>query len=208
MKDDAKKDRNAGKLFRSTGGYNNAVLNRGGDPESEFGLYGDAYHRAAKVLIERTASRGSTNSYDVCPIVFLYRQALELQLKAVILGWNAISRLQGKDYLGGKDIFQEHKLVELLKFGGRIIVDEMSWKDKFEEVGGYAAFKEIIDEFHRIDPRSDAFRYPANTNGESNKANHFAFDVRLLADRLEPILELLWAAADSLDDHYQGMCEQ
>lgn len=206
-KDNASNAENHGKLFGWTLGYNNAVLNSTGDPKGEFGLYGDSFHRAAQVLVARTAPGGSMNSFDVCPIVFLYRHALELQLKSIILRRDDILRLDGKGELTEKDLFTEHSLTKLLRLAGHIVTDEMEWKDKFEEVGGYMEFEQIIKEFDSIDRRSDAFRYPVNKKGEGSVEHNFAFDVHNIAGRLDPILNLLRAAADSLDDVYRSMCE-
>jgi len=43
------------------------------------------YHAAGQALFERMCDKSSYNSLEGCPIIFLYRHALELYLKAIVL---------------------------------------------------------------------------------------------------------------------------
>jgi len=67
--------------------YNNTVLNWLGEPEKEFHVYGEAFWNAAKNLLQNEAlDKRPSASFDACVIVYLYRHALELFLKEILIG--------------------------------------------------------------------------------------------------------------------------
>ena len=57
------------------------LLNLFNTPETELALVAEEYHKAAKLLIEK----GVTNDLAAYPIVYLYRHALELSIKSVLI---------------------------------------------------------------------------------------------------------------------------
>jgi hypothetical protein len=194
-------------VFDWTRRYNNAVLNFMHNPEGEFMLYGDTYHRAAKQLLEIAISGRGSDSLETCPIVFLYRQALELHLKSIIINGNNILRLEGKEETAGQDIFTDHSLTRLLA-AAEPIIEFMGWKEGgFEKdcIENFEDCKTVIRDFNAIDPGSYAFRYPVDKRGQGSVEHHFAFDVRRLAAILNPVLELLSGAAYALDDAYDNL---
>jgi hypothetical protein len=198
-----------GELFDWTPGHNNIVLNSMGDPEGEFGFYGDAFHRAGQALAERAAAEEWFHSLDACPIVFLYRQALELHFKSIIITGNAIFRIQGKaEPVDVKEIFKIHTLKVLLD-GIAPIMEEMKWLDDFEYEGlkGWSDVEKIIKEFDAIDSGSYAFRYPVNKKGQGSVSHHFSFDVRIFVQKLDPLIKILSGANSGLDHTYTVMCD-
>ena len=75
----------APRLFVKRKDRRNTVLNWHRAPEEEFDIYAGVYWNAAQTLAKNLDLDGIFG-YDACPIVFLYRHALELYLKAVLLG--------------------------------------------------------------------------------------------------------------------------
>lgn len=71
------------KLFKAGTGFGNAVLNFRDRADDEFDLYAQAFHRSGQLLAEQMLSKSGYNDLDACPIIFLYRHALELYLKAI-----------------------------------------------------------------------------------------------------------------------------
>src|SRR4051812_30151389 len=76
------------KLFEAKEGPYHTVLNWHNDAPGELRFYARSFHKAARTLIENwELDRGHAPSdWDACPVVFLYRHALELYLKSVLLG--------------------------------------------------------------------------------------------------------------------------
>ena len=196
-------------LFTAARGRPNTVLNFQHNPEGEFDLYGEAFHRAGKALAARIESDDWFHSLDACPIVYLYRQALELHFKSIIITGNAVFRLQGSaEPVNESKILRTHSLRKLLT-SIRPIMEEMGWMDdaSYETVYGFAEMQRVIHEFDDIDPKSYAFRYPVDSKGRGSVSHHFSFDVRAFVAQLDPILDLLAGATMGIDDAYQNMCD-
>src|ERR1035437_5680304 len=82
-----KKPSSGSRLPVSNPGPHKAVLNWPNVPERDLWLYARAFHTAAKTLagsLQLDASPFADS--DVSPVVFMYRHAVELQLKALVLG--------------------------------------------------------------------------------------------------------------------------
>lgn len=186
-------------VFSSTKGHRNVVLNWTRHPKREFSLYGDAYHAAGKRLLETLAPSGF--DFACVPIVFLYRQALELNLKSIIIHGNGVLRLEGLPEVAGEDIFRKHSLTALFPPVEKII-EHMGWKDDYQKgcIENFEDCRRIVEDFNKIDPQSYAFRYPIDTKGKGSVSHHFAFDVRIFVARLDPLIELMSGTAMALDD--------
>jgi hypothetical protein len=135
-------------------------------PKGELAAYGRSYHQAAQHLVRNMASTHYRDP-DACPIVFLYRHAIELYLKAIILWGNSLLRLNSKPTVAHKNIFAEHRLRVLLKsvkpilqFQGRLD----NWGDPHFNSSRQA--EQIIVELEEFDPGSYSFRYPVDTTGK------------------------------------------
>jgi hypothetical protein len=100
--------------FRGRAFHGNVVLNFMRFPQGEFAAYGRSYHEAANRLVTSMGS-GHYRDPDACPIVFLYRHAVELYLKAIIHWGNMLLRINSRSIVAHKNIFQEHRLGVLLK---------------------------------------------------------------------------------------------
>lgn len=94
-----------------------------------------AFSEAADRLIEAAATR--QESWEAAyPILFCYRHALEMHLKAAL-----------------PEGTQGHRLIDLFKLlrpclDGRYPADQVAW------------LAHRVDEFDRLDPKSTVFRYP------------------------------------------------
>lgn len=139
-------------------------------------LYSIGYKKAADASI-KNISRYS--DFMIYPIVFLYRQYIELRLKQIITQGNSIlenSSVQPnyvytkkfetgrKDKHGNpitKTIYQIHDLTRLWKV----------FKDTFERLfpndkDKLDAYEKCINQFSQIDNQADKHRFPVNTNGQ------------------------------------------
>src|SRR5207253_7387722 len=89
--------------------HGNVVFNFTRFPKGELAVYGRSYHEAAQHLIKHVASTHYRDP-DACPIVFLYRHAVELYLKSIIHWGNNLLRLNGKPVVQHRHVFTEHRL--------------------------------------------------------------------------------------------------
>jgi hypothetical protein len=142
------------KLFTSADDWTNACLNFFHDGWT---LYAIGYKDAADILvehIEKHGQHGHPQDFLVYPIIFLYRQYLELSLKDLI-------RMAQK-YLNDLTPFpHHHRINELWKLCDKLL-EQISPGDSAEyrkEIG------RLMEEFAQVDPLSMSFRYPEDKDG-------------------------------------------
>jgi hypothetical protein len=159
-------------LSRARGG--NVVLNLFNTPETELALVAEEYHKAAKLLIEK----GVTNDLAAYPIVYLYRHALELSVKSVLILGDEAGIVSVADPFKYK-----HKLSGLLPDVKHLFVAL--------HVRDYDRLAEVVSEFEKVDPENQAFRYTVKKSGGPSIGLGFTFSVAELAKVLDPVLEQL-----------------
>ncbi|MGB2842918.1 MAG: hypothetical protein WBC40_10690 [Halobacteriota archaeon] len=143
------------KIFMAGGDdwYNNACLNDLGVGLSWY-LYPDGYKCAADLLVEHIMSTHLNHDTFVYPIVFLYRQYIELTLKRLIRDGNELLNISEK-------LPQGHKINDLWKKCRAIL--EKVWPNESSE--DLDAVEACIKQFSAKDPTSTAFRYPTDLEG-------------------------------------------
>jgi len=128
--------------------YNNAVLNGQRDNLS---LYAVEYKRAGEILAEAVVESRRDHDSLVFPIVFVYRQYLELRLKQLIR--------DSRRLLGDSSGFPAtHKIAELWNLCRPLL--GQTGLNVGEQV--LEAIEELIAEFAGADEDSYAFRYPTD----------------------------------------------
>lgn len=102
-----------------------------------------SYKLAGDKLVDQVLSRNNEPQDFDYPILFLYRHSIELYLKTILNESN-----QSPSQKGGHDI---DSLITLL--------EEQDGKSMFEWI------RDRLLDFHRIDLKSDVFRYPEEIDG-------------------------------------------
>ena len=198
-----KKKSNNQELFRSKSDLakDSILLNWHGEPIEEFSLYAEAYHCAAKKLVSEYGTTGAIRDFESTPILFLYRHAFELYLKAFVLVGSKILALHGKTTMPPDKIFETHKLTNFLPHF-EAILGEVGWSWDMGEDGlrQKRDFVGLIHEFEAIDPSSFSFRYPTNKKGSAALPDHFSFNLSLFAKRMDPLLEIIDGALTGLEE--------
>jgi hypothetical protein len=138
--------------------WNNACMNK---RRADWYPYIEGYRRAADLLAEHIISR-SERGIDclVYPIVFLYRQHLELRLKAIIL--------EGNQLLDRECALPITYNILLLWSQCKSLVKEIWPEGNDEEL---EAVHSCMEEFHDIDKNSISFRYPVDKDENPSLAN-------------------------------------
>lgn len=101
------------------------VLNWHGTPEEEFTYLANAFHRVAKDAL-RARKRDPARfrgmyQFHAYPIVYLYRHALELHLKAVVLTGAPMLELRGQTPMTKQRVLSTHKLRDLTPEVERVV---------------------------------------------------------------------------------------
>jgi hypothetical protein len=182
-------DKPSRRSFVSNPGLHHGVPSLPRDRELDLWLYAHAFHQAAKTLAGALKHEaGPIADRDISPVVFMYRQAVELHLKALVLG-------EGGNFLAAKpdalSVHRTHSVPWLAQFVSQIITT-VKWEKEFkcEGVGNLAEFKAVIEELNAVDPGSYVFRLPVDSQAH--------FGVRDFACRMDALLELLDSTADAL----------
>ena len=127
------------------------------NPANKFFLYSEGYKEAGKKLWEFCIENRFYSNILIYPLVFNYRQFLELRLKELII--------MGYKYLDSdKDFADEHSLIKLWNTYRYEILPNIETieKDILDNV------ERIISQFNTEDPLSMSFRYPV-TRGPNRK---------------------------------------
>ena len=123
-------------------------------------LYIEGYKKAADKLIQEVKKESIYLDILVYPILFLYRQYIELQLKHLIQESKTL--LEKKK---GNSSLTHHNLLDLwnsVNSHMRDIIEEYNYNEIKEYITkeDIKKINEIIREFDKIDPNSFSFRYP------------------------------------------------
>jgi hypothetical protein len=187
------------KLFRSEPGNGNVLPNRSLTPEVRLPIFARKFHEAGKLLAASMLSKGGYNDIDACPIVFLYRHAVELYLKAVVRYGVNLSDFRGQKIEVDEGILFGHPLLPLLSAFRRVFeAVGWTWESDVEGLSTYAEFEELIREVDEIDRRSFAFRYPMRKDGEDSLPPRFVMNIPEFCRLMDAILGNLDGAATQL----------
>lgn len=163
------------KLFTSGDDWwHNASLNYSSD---DWGAYISGYKRSGDILTEYILNEKREQDILVFPIVFVYRQYLELRLKKLIIDC--------RNLFDEELIFPKvHDLVKLWSECKRLL-------EKFDEEvqeKDLDAVSESIEQFCHLDPNSEAFRYPINKSGNRSLPSDLEhINIRNLSEIMEKL---------------------
>jgi hypothetical protein len=166
----------------------------GGD--IDIGLYARSLHKAAKTLIASLdLEPNPKTAWDACPVVLLYRQAVELHLKALVDDGSGFLK-SPPDHI---TLSKTHSLRWLAQLVCQII-KAVKWENEFkcEGVSSLADFSALVSELEALDPvavavQSKNIRPDGWVPPQLEPPNVVRF-----AKRLDALLDLLAATADGL----------
>lgn len=208
---DSEKESKGTKVFKASKGHRNVVLNYRYSAEREFGPYGRGFHEAARSLAETfLRKRGGFSDLEGLPIVYLYRHALELHLKGVVLAGQRLMRLHG-DGLSHDELWKllgRHNMSALLPHV-RKVFRYVDWTERidYEHIKTFADIRSIVKDLEGIDPQSFSFRYPTDKKGDASLVHHFGFSVSHFVSVMDPLIELLGNSVSALEEHWDNACE-
>ena len=163
--------------------------------------YARAYHKAARRVVEgfrQTLQREDWSKNhrdtDAHPIVFLYRQALELYLKTIIVWGRPLRCLRGGSPKPREQF--DHNLAKMLpsvkEIFGLIDCSSIWIAPTFQSFADIARVVQVFNEFPH-----DAFRYPIDNRAGSKGllTGGVRFNVLVFDEKLNLLLDLLDVAA-------------
>ena len=179
----------------------------------KFDVYARSFHKAAKALFEKYKTDTQVMlDTDICPIITLYRQALELYLKGILITGGQIMRAHSKTFPEGENefIFKNHGLCRLLD-PVRKTFTEVGWVSNHTGTAGLETLDKLesyINKMEKIDPTSHNFRYPLKKDGKPSVQPNFSVDVFDLATKMDLVLDFLDQADCGLSAYYDELQSQ
>ncbi|MBX9660626.1 MAG: hypothetical protein K2X00_18885 [Nitrospiraceae bacterium] len=167
--------------------WNNACVNWCHDG---LGLYASGYKDAADVLVQHVEQRSSGQDSLVYPVLFLYRQYLELQIKDLILQGRRIKEISG-------DFPKHHHIGNLWEMCHKLL-SEISPGESVVEL---REITRLIAEFSAVDPSSMAFRYPHDKDGNPSLPGITHINLRNVRDVIGKISIILMGASAQLGEY-------
>jgi len=134
------------------------------------------YKEGADVLVQAALDEGNKRDFLVYPIVFGYRQYLELTLKWMLWTYGTA--------VGVEANWKSHHLNTLWKEFEK--VRSLTGADE-DDYGTNSVVAECVREFSEIDERSFNFRYSMNTDGTPIALTRDRVDLARLRDVMEGI---------------------
>lgn len=175
--------------------HNNACLNWKADHSDCYIL---GYRHAADLLVRDIDEKANFQDILVYPIIFLYRQYLELLLKDLI----RLSRILLKQ---SESHPYHHNLHNLWLLAEELLFK--LWPN--EEAPEFDFIDNIIFEFYDADPNSFSFRYEKDRKGKRNvstikhiNVRHFSEIINKAGDILESVQASLENRIDLQSDNF------
>ena len=159
--------------------------------KGKFSPYADGYREGAKALAKDCVEDRGLNDILIYPIVFLYRQYIELRLKEIIIGLR---------YCNGQErtFPQNHKIDNLWNTmkSDYVACGESVDSEDFQHA------ERLITEFCQVDPLATGFRYPINKEGDcSLKLEHIHIqNFGEVMDRLANFLDAISDQVAHMED--------
>lgn len=144
-------------------------------------VYAEGYKKGGDTLVQYVIDNNWDQDFLVYPIVFLYRQYLELRLKELI---HVSSRLLDQNI----DIPRAHNLLSLWRKVSPNI--EQVWADS-QTKADLEAIEDRLKELSNIDAGSYAFRYPEDTKGTPTLVGMRHINLRWLKNVVQAISNVL-----------------
>ncbi len=193
-------------FFESANPHGNVVFNFTQAPIDALTAFARGYQLAGQALAQRLASATGYADYEGYPILFLYRHALELYLKAIVYRGASLLGLLAKSSPDTSGLLRRHELGRLIP-AVRAIFKEMDWDFQGSSVASFAEFERLVHALDDVDPRSYAFRYPVDTEGAAHLPKHFVVNVIAFARNMDKVLGYLDGAASGIRENWDTAAE-
>ena len=158
-------------------------------------------------LVAFRAHRGDYVIDDAAlPIVFLYRHAFELYLKAIVYR-AAVLTINEKDLRKAVPrLWREHSLIRIVKMAEPVLLASIRpWLQSGELHREIVSFASRLDE---VDPGSYSFRYPVTSYGDSALPTNVMLNIFVFSDAAEKVLDDIAQVCRILQDEDLQASEQ
>ncbi len=204
------------RLFIDNGrSHGTVVLNWHGTPEQEFTYLAEAFRLVAQDAVaalrqnpQFSLDGSPMEDFRAYPVVFLYRHALELYMKAVILVGSPMLGIKGMTDIDRQALLKTHSLDKLRQDMERVFeAYGWEWDLGTSHFRSLDDFRKTIAELHDVDRGSYAFRYPLDTKGKASLITYFRFNLFEFCEVLDGLFPVLESAVTGAYEELQATME-
>jgi len=154
--------------------------------------YGENYRESADALIDAALNDHIDIDSVVHPVIFLYRQYLELILKDIIFRTGVIQDVNDEYPMSHSfNVLWPRAKSRLRTHFGEDAPEQLNYLDS------------VFEEFTRYDPDSTAFRYPFHKNGNRNLTNLEIINLRHVRETMQRIARFLSMIGGHVEEQLQ-----
>lgn len=185
-------------LFVEGGNYSEFSHIGWGDRVTQLSAYTSGYKEAADALVNLAVSKADIATLDTVlfPVCFLYRQYLELVMKAIYLKCSPDSSEQKKAVL--------KKVGHCLPSTWARVKSLLRQDASPPELADLDVVEDYIDQFHRIDSSSFTFRYPFDKALQPMLPKEQRVNIVALKQRMDE-LEAFFGGAEGKMDYMRHL---
>lgn len=154
----------------------------------QWDVYAEGYKRAGEIIFEHIISIQREQDYLAFPMLFNYRQYIELRLKQIIVNC-------------GGEFTARHNLSPLWAEAKGLVCDRLSSQIDEDTERDIAIFGGLLDEFDDMDHKSMAFRYPVDLKGSPHIAELRSLDLMNIYTVMCKISRFLDSIIGMIDAH-------
>lgn len=183
------------KLFVDSGEYHETGFFGWSSTQTSFAGYIHGYKSAADELVAHLKIRRSIGYSDtiIFPVIFLYRQSIELALKETYFFYSKASL---NEKIGAVKKIQ-HQLVPMWNEVKKLLLEESCGSSDVEDIENAEVY---IKQFSELDKSSFRFRYPITKDFTPTNSEKQRINLVNLKDRMDEIHAFLRASINCLDD--------
>lgn len=195
-------------VFESKNRHGNVRFNFLRNPIDNLAPFAAGYHEAGKRLAGMLAASRGYRDYEGYPILFLYRHALELYMKAIVYRGARLLHLLDIGSPDTSEIFRHHRLSRLLP-GVKAVFEGVGWTWDSNTAGmrSVEEFAELLRGIEELDADSYHFRYPTDKKGHPALERHTMVNAVAFSRNMDPILDGLDYAVQALNAEFDASAE-
>jgi len=170
-------------------------------------FYARAYHHTGRKLAAAPPQGGLSRDFEALPILFLYRHALELYLKSLLVFGTGLHEAKGLHRPPIDTLLKSHRLSDCLPELKKLSNDAgWGWAASDESLNSFKDLERCVNDLDRVDQLSYAFRYPVDKQGRPSLQNNLSFSLPDFCAQMDRVLSGLHEIALGLDlaAHYES----
>lgn len=180
------------------------IIQDGSNTVVSLEVLGEAYHEFAKAGVAALKtntwfcrSKSLSAAYIALPVLFTYRHAVELYLKAMVIAGRPLLASPPNDEL----IYHDHNLEKLRPYVEEIFARlKWGWNTKVDGLRSVHDFRRLVGRFGSLDHDSTKTRFTVTTSGKTAWKDWKQINVFEIAKALDPVLAQLGQVASTIQE--------